>query len=74
MFLMMSVEHEIPPPELGPGPLRGPAPPDLDRACGHSRQAPWVQSLATWLKVKPDPDPGVQARAIVSFLADHVTT
>jgi hypothetical protein len=69
-------------PEPGRGPLRGPALPDLDinqtaLADNLAKRPLAMQRLTTWLKVKSDPDQGVQARAIVSFLvhygADSVT-
>jgi hypothetical protein len=73
----MAAEREVPPrevPELGHGPLRAPALPDLDinqtaLADTLARHPLVMQRLTTWLKAKSDPDPGVQARNIVSFLA-----
>ena len=60
--------------ELAHGPPRAPALPDLDinqtaLADTLARHPLVMQRLATWLKAKSDPDPGVQARNIVSFLA-----
>ena len=63
----MSAEHDLPPqevPELVHGPLRGPALPDLDLnqtalADNLARHPLAMQRCVTWLKVKPDPDPGV---------------
>ena len=69
-------------PELGHGPPRGPALPDLDitqaaLADNLARRPLAMQRLTTLLKVKSDPDQAVQARNIVSFLvhygADSVT-
>ena len=71
----MATEREAPPREvleLAHGPPRAPALPDLDinqtaLADTLARHPLVMQRLTTWLKAKSDPDPGVQARNIVSF-------
>jgi hypothetical protein len=77
----MAAERDVPPQEvpdreLGQGPLRGPALPDLDitqaaLADNLTRRPLAMQRLTTLLKAKSDPDLAVQARNIVSFLVHH---